>query len=101
VAETEGERCIVGELLHEFRAVATGLAEVLQRTARLETKVDRLARDSEEAARMQRRLGEIEGWMRAEQSQRAARGVARGWWAGALATVVGGGLGAVIGHLWR
>jgi hypothetical protein len=99
--DTQEGREVLGALLHEIHLVADALVEVVQRTARLEVKVDRLVGDCEEAGRMQSRIGELEGWVRAELAARSSRAAIRGWWVGAAATIVGGSLGAIIGHLWR
>jgi hypothetical protein len=81
--------------------VSVALVEVIERTARLETKVDRLVLDAADAAGLQRRIGALESWIETELAGRAARGAARGIWIAMLGTVVGGGVGAVIAHLWR
>ena len=89
------------ELLGEFRGVGEALGEVVERTARLETKVDRLVTDQAAVARIEGRLTEVEHWFRAEMAARNALGVARALWIAAGATLIGGGLGAVIAHFWK
>lgn len=89
------------ELLREFRGVAHALGEVVERTARLETKVDRLITDQARTDGMQARICDLENWFRTEMSARNARSAARGLWTAVLATLLGGGVGAVIAHVWK
>lgn len=89
------------EMLREFRGVGEALGEVVERTARLETKVDRLVVDVAQASMMQDRLASLESWVQAELQARAARGVRRGVWIAALATIAGGAIGALISHLLK
>jgi len=89
------------ELLREFRGVGLTLGEIVERTARLETKVDRLVADVAQTSSMQQRLSELESWVKAELALRAARGVRRGIWIAAFATVAGGAVGAAVAHVWH
>jgi hypothetical protein len=89
------------ELLSELRGVGAALVEVVERTARLETKVDRLVADQAQTAGMQARIADLEGWVKSELAQRSARGAVRGVWIGSVATVVGGGIGAAVAHFWK
>ena len=89
------------DLLGEFRGVGEALGEVLERTARLETKVDHLVVDVALTSTLQERLCSLERWVTEEVAARAARGHRQALWIAAIATIVGGGLGAVIAHFWK
>ncbi len=101
--ETVSPEIVVGfrELLHELRIVGSALVEVVERIARLETKVDRVVVDQALSSGMQTRIAELEHWFRCETATRAARGTARGLWLGVFATIAGGVVGAAVAHLWR
>jgi hypothetical protein len=89
------------EILHEFRGVGNALGEVVQRTARLEVKVDRLITDQANAEGMRARIAQLENWVKAELDSRAMKGRVRGLWIAAVSTLAGGTAGALISHFWK
>lgn len=89
------------ELVHELRGVGEALCVVLERTARLEVKVDGLASASAANAGVADRVAELESWFRSEMAARNARGHMRALWIGVLATLAGGAAGSIVGHLWK